>query len=158
MGKLRFGVAFRLALGLAAIAGTTVIAGVAAIQAFDGLRADSDSIAYAALPRLMTASRLARDSETVVANAPALVACDTQFARQSVVAQIGDQLASLQTLLDELHRSGAAAKTMATLEMHRDELAGNLHALDDVVHRRIDVDRALDQLFTHAQDVAHTVR
>jgi signal transduction histidine kinase/DNA-binding response OmpR family regulator len=157
MGKLRFGVAFRLALGLAAIAGTTVVAGLAAIQAFDGLRADSDSIAYAALPRLMTASRLARDSETVVANAPALVACDTQFGRQSVVSQIGDQLASLQTLLDELHRSGAAAKSLATLEIHRDELAGNLHALDDVVHRRIDVDRALDQMFTHAQDVVHTV-
>ncbi|MBY0429964.1 MAG: hypothetical protein K2Q10_02105, partial [Rhodospirillales bacterium] len=87
MGKTRFGVAFRLAAGLIALAVFTMTAGGTALYAFQRLHDGFDVVANVMLGDLIVATRLVRESEAIIASAPALVAVDTQFLRHTVSAR-----------------------------------------------------------------------
>ena len=84
----RLGVAFRILAGLTVIAGLTAATGVVAVSLFAHFQQGFEQIATAKVPGLVNASQLAQQSGTLAANAPALVAVQSQSTRESVMARL----------------------------------------------------------------------
>ncbi len=143
MATIKHGVAWRLAVGLAAITVFTLVAGLTALGTFERLGAGVARISGQSLPSLTLASRMAREAESVIANAPALVNSDNQFVRETVSRRISDQIAQMTDWLDALEAAGGPADRVNAMRRHQAELVTALSALDHTVSLRISADARL---------------
>jgi len=145
--RLRFGLGFRLFAGFAILAALTVAASSVSMLSFAQFRQGLGRIADDYVPELIVASRLAEQSQSIVANAPALVVAETQTTRRMVALRIDDQVAALDEQIAKLRDGGVAADRLQRLTALRDQLVDNLRELDRVVERRIDNERTAQELF-----------
>ncbi|WP_114861397.1 ATP-binding protein [Azospirillum brasilense] len=133
----RLGVAFRILAGLTVIAGLTAATGVVAVSLFGRFHQGFEQIATAKVPGLVNASQLAQQSGTLAANAPALVAVQSQSVRESVMARLSDQIALLEDLMTRLRERGADVADVAELQRRKNELVANLMTLNTQVERQL---------------------
>ncbi|WP_448203559.1 ATP-binding protein [Azospirillum sp. sgz302134] len=133
----RLGVAFRILAGLTVIAGLTAATGVVAVSLFSRFHQGFDQIATARVPGLISASQLAQQSGTLAANAPALVAVQSQAVREAVMARLGDQIVLLEDLMARLRARGIDATDLDELERRKNELVTNLLTLNGQVERQL---------------------
>ncbi|MGR0188111.1 ATP-binding protein [Azospirillum aestuarii] len=133
----RLGVAFRILAGLTVIAGLTAATGVVAVSLFGRFHQGFEQIATAKVPGLVNASQLAQQSGTLAANAPALVAVQSQSVRESVMARLSDQIALLEDLMNRLRDRGTDVADLAELQRRKNELIANLMTLNTQVERQL---------------------
>ncbi|AWJ84235.1 hybrid sensor histidine kinase/response regulator [Azospirillum sp. TSH58] len=133
----RLGVAFRILAGLTVIAGLTAATGVVAVSLFGRFHQGFEQIATAKVPGLVNASQLAQQSGTLAANAPALVAVQSQSVRESVMARLSDQIALLEDLMTRLRERGTDVADVAELQRRKNELVANLMTLNTQVERQL---------------------
>ncbi|WP_353858139.1 ATP-binding protein [Azospirillum formosense] len=133
----RLGVAFRILAGLTVIAGLTAATGVVAVSLFARFHQGFEQIATAKVPGLVNASQLAQQSGTLAANAPALVAVQSQSVRESVMARLSDQIALLEDLMTRLRDRGTDVADVAELQRRKNELVANLMTLNTQVERQL---------------------
>ncbi|KAA0686638.1 ATP-binding protein [Azospirillum brasilense] len=133
----RLGVAFRILAGLTVIAGLTAATGVVAVSLFARFHQGFEQIATAKVPGLVNASQLAQQSGTLAANAPALVAVQSQSVRESVMARLSDQIALLEDLMNRLRDRGTDLADVAELQRRKNELIANLMTLNTQVERQL---------------------
>jgi signal transduction histidine kinase/CheY-like chemotaxis protein len=145
--RLRFGFGFRLFAGFAILAALTVAASVVSVLSFTQFRQGLGRIAEDYVPELIVASRLAEQSQSIVANAPALVVAESQTTRRMVAYRIDDQVAALDEQIAKLRDGGVAADRLQRLVELRGTLVDNLRELDLAVEHRIENERATQALF-----------
>ena len=154
----RLGVAFRILAGLTVIAGLTVATSVVAVSLFARFQEGFEQVAAAKVPGLISASQLAQQSGTLAANAPALVAVQSQSVRESVMARLGDQIVLLEDLMARLRARGADPADLAELERRKNELVGNLLALNGQVERQLAASAEVGGLVNRLMLLAERVR
>jgi phosphoglycerate-specific signal transduction histidine kinase len=112
----QFGVAFRLLAAFAALTVFAAATSIFALYAFDRYRIGFDELASKNLPVLSAASELAQRSEKLSANAPALAAVESHFARQAVSGELKTQVESLSRVSDYLERLSSEISSLADLK------------------------------------------
>ncbi|MBP2292221.1 ATP-binding protein [Azospirillum rugosum] len=154
----RLGVAFRILAGLTVIAGLTVTTSVVAVSLFGRFQEGFEQVAAAKVPGLISASQLAQQSGTLAANAPALVAVQSQSVREAVMSRLGDQIVLLEDLMARLRVRGADPADLAELERRKNELVGNLLALNSQVERQLAASAEVGGLVNRLMMLAERVR
>jgi len=154
----RLGVAFRILAGLTVIGGLTAATGVVAVSLFARFHDGFEQIATSKVPGLVSASQLAQQSGTIAANAPALVAVQSQSVRDAVMARIGDQILLLEDLMGRLRARGGEAADLAELDRRKNELVDNLRALNDQVEKQLAVTAETSALIGRLTDLAERMR
>ena len=135
----RLGVAFRILAGLTVIGGLTAATSFVAVSLFSQFHDGFEQVATAKVPGLVSASQLAQQSGTIAANAPALVAVQSQPVREAVMARIGDQIDLLEDLMNRLRGRSGGDADLAELERRKTELLENLRTLNAQVERQLAV-------------------
>mgnify|MGYP003347540346 CR=1 FL=1 len=97
---------------------------------FDG---SSESIEEA----VIDASLLAQQSQSLVGNAPSLVAADNQFSRQTIALRIQDQTVGLDDLIGKIAGGSGQPGLVGDIKRMRTDLIGNLATLDQAVKERL---------------------
>ncbi|NJL72632.1 MAG: hypothetical protein HC888_14205 [Candidatus Competibacteraceae bacterium] len=92
------------------------------------------------------ASLLAQQSQSLVGNAPSLVAADNPFSRQTVTLRIQDQTTGLNDLIRRMQETAGDPGVTAAIERMRTDLVENLNALDATVQTRMAQERQIDGL------------
>ncbi|KAA0677088.1 ATP-binding protein [Roseomonas genomospecies 6] len=154
----RLGVAFRILAGLTVIAGLTAATGVVAVSLFAHFQQGFEQIATAKVPGLVNASQLAQQSGTLAANAPALVAVQSQSMRESVMARLGDQIALLEDLMNQLRERGTDLADVAELQRRKNELIANLMTLNTQVERQLAATAETGGLVNRLMQLAERIR
>ncbi len=154
----RLGVAFRILAGLTVIAGLTVTTSVVAVSLFGRFQEGFEQVAAAKVPGLISASQLAQQSGTLAANAPALVAVQSQSVREAVMSRLGDQIVLLEDLMARLRVRGADPADLAELERRKNELVGNLLALNSQVERQLAASAEVSGLVNRLMMLAERIR
>ncbi|MGQ9369931.1 response regulator [Azospirillum sp. A39] len=133
----RLGVAFRILAGLTVIGSLTAATGVVAVSLFARFLDGFEQVATSKVPGLVSASQLAQQTGTIAANAPALVAVQSQSVREAVMARIGDQILLLEDLMERLRTRGGEAADLAELDRRKSDLVENLRSLNGLVERQL---------------------
>ncbi|WP_029006802.1 response regulator [Azospirillum halopraeferens] len=154
----RLGVAFRILAGLTVIGGLTAATGVVAVSLFARFHDGFEQIATAKVPGLVSASQLAQQTGTIAANAPALVAVQSQSVREAVMARITDQIALLEDLMERLRIHGGDAADLAELDRRKNELVENLRSLNILVERQLTIAARTAELSTRILDLDRRLR
>ncbi|MCR9221657.1 MAG: ATP-binding protein [Alphaproteobacteria bacterium] len=137
--SVRFVAAIAL-LGLVACGGL-----LAALLAFQDLRAGFDELRGRTLQELIDSGRVAQYSQGIASTAPQLGAVETDIARRTINHEIADQLRLLDDYLASL-AAGAAldgtdgSEALRRLEEERTALVENLAAIDQTVGERLAVE------------------
>ncbi len=147
-GSIRFGVRFRLVAAFAVLSVFAAAASTFALYTFDQYRIGFDELASNKLPALTAASELAQRSEKFSANAPALAAVESHFARQAVAQELNRQLESLNRVSDYMERLSSEGTSLEVLNWYKQVLGHNLDQLDAVVAQRIDAEAAVGRALT----------
>jgi len=154
----RVGVAFRILAGLTVIAGLTAATGMVAVSLFSRFHEGFEQIATAKVPGLVSASQLAQQSGTLAANAPALVAVQSQSVREAVMSRLGDQIVLLEDLMARLRARGTDAADLAELDRRKDELVTNLLTLNSQVEKQLAATAETSGLVNRLMLLAERVR
>jgi len=98
MHTIRLGVAHRLVGGLSAITALAIATSLVAIFGFNRFEEGFRIVAESQTPSLINAAELARQSESIVANAPAIAAAQSQQDRRTVAFRMEDQVMQFEAL------------------------------------------------------------
>jgi methyl-accepting chemotaxis protein len=135
--KREFGIKTRLFFAFGAVAGTTVIASVAAWLLFAQIGSLMAGVATRNIPEVITTLELATDTQAVVASAPNLLNADTQERRLQQVKSLKELQATVTKRLDAVAAFGSAQQSIEKLRQLSVALNDKLTALDKVVEERI---------------------
>src|ERR1700730_5612835 len=153
--RFRDGIRFRLVAGLLLIAAVMLGGAAASIFGLDYLRQGYQLLTDTQLPRLIDAAGPARQSESIVASAPALVISRDQFTRTTAADRIADQVRFLDELLLRFKSGGTDSQTVALLDATKQKLLENLRRVDDMVGTRIEFDARSESII---RDIVDLVR
>lgn len=148
--RCKFGVGARLLIGLSTIVLMMMCAIGLALLTFHEFHAGYDHIASVALPGLILASQLERESSLIASNAPAIISAKSQFTREATMNKIFDQLTLLARFSEQLRAKqtkghiNVEAENLELIEQRRLELVANLEDLDRSVTQRIDVSKQVN--------------
>ncbi len=117
-GAGRFGVGARLVGGLALIVALAIAISGLSLYVFGRLGGWFESVSARQLPSLVAADELARQVETVVANAPNLAAARNDFDQDTIGRRLSDQMAWLKDGRRRIASFGIEPETLADLCMH----------------------------------------
>ncbi len=106
MTSLRFGVASRLVGGLTAITIFAIATSILAIVGFNRFQDGFQVITESEMPSLVNAAELVQQSESIIANAPALGVAHSQQVRRTVGYRMEDQVAQFEELATSLFDAG----------------------------------------------------
>jgi PAS domain S-box-containing protein len=134
----RLGVRGRLFLAFFGISAFAVLAAAAAMYSFLEVGRVLDQITQRRVPQALTSLEIPRQSDRIVAMAPALLTVGTPSQREELAARITAETERLNALLSRLERGGGSATTVASIESNAAQLRTNLAALDALVARRLD--------------------
>jgi PAS domain S-box-containing protein len=115
-------------------------------------------IAESEMPTLINAAELARQSESIVANAPALGGAQTQQVRKTVAFRMVDQVTQFEALADTLFEAGIDPTDLDQLRELKTSLAANLERIDEFVERRLDSDVEGDKTTRRLLDMSKRLR
>jgi len=135
--KRQFGIKTRLFFAFGAVAGTTVIASVAAWLLFAQIGALMNGVATRNIPEVVTTLELATDTQALVASAPNLLNADTAERRLQQVQSLKDMEAAVARRLDAIAAFGGEQQSIEKLRKLSAALNDKLTALDTVVEARI---------------------
>ncbi len=135
--KRQFGIKTRLFFAFGAVAGTTVIASVAAWLLFEQIGALMSGVATRNIPEVVTTLELATDTQALVASAPNLLNADTAERRLQQVKSLKDMEAAVARRLDAIAAFGGEQQSIEKLRKLSAALNDKLTALDTVVEARI---------------------
>jgi len=153
----RFGVAFRLLAAFTALTAFAAMVSIFALFAFDRYRIGFGELVSNELPALAAASELAQRSEKLSANAPALAAVESHFARQPVRQELNQQLEGLGRVSDYLEHLSSHLSSLADLNRYKQVLADNLDRLDHIVAQRIDAEASVERALTRLGIVSNRI-
>ncbi|MBY0431399.1 MAG: hypothetical protein K2Q10_09390, partial [Rhodospirillales bacterium] len=153
-----FGVSFRLLAGMTVLVALTLAAGTVAILSAHHFRSGFARIAGEWLPAIVSAGRLGQQSESIVAQAPQLMAARSALTRESVKLRITDQVAWLKELVARLDPGIVPPEQIAHLHRLQDELAANLDTLDELMVSRLAAEEARLRYITRATTLAAALR
>ncbi len=146
MKGFRFGIAFRLLAGLAALVLLTAGAGGVALVALYTYQHALDDVARQHLPALTSSATLVQQTQKLVATAPALILAQNQYERRGLMLRISGQKSSIDEQLDALRRFGLGVEESTAITRVQSDLVANLSELDTAVERKIDQDRRIQDL------------
>jgi methyl-accepting chemotaxis protein len=135
--KRQFGIKTRLFFAFGAVAGTTVIASVAAWLLFEQIGGLMAGVATRNIPEVIATLELATDTQAVVGSAPNLLNADTQERRLQQVKSLKELQAVVAKRLDGIAGFGGAQQSIDKLRQLSAALNDKLTALDSVVDGRI---------------------
>ena len=158
MPSITFGVASRLVGGLIAITVLAIAISVLAIFGFSRFQSGFQLIAESEMPGLINAAELARQSESIVANAPALGIAQTQQVRRTVAFRMDDQVSQFETLATSLFEAGIDSSDLEQLRKFKTDLVTNLRRIDGLVARRIDADVESGKMIRTILDIGERLR
>ena len=139
--RIRFGVAFRLLIALAAITAFAASTSAIALYTFGKFGQGFNRIASSSLPALVAASDLAQRSESLAANAPNLAVADGHFTRRAISEALGSQLRSIADAGGRIRKLAPSTVGLVSLTQNEALLKGNIQKLDGLVAKKIDADR-----------------
>lgn len=145
-------VSFRVLAALLVIVIFFWVSNGAALVAILRFQARFAEIAGVKLSGLIAASNFAKSSERIAANAPSLAAATTQMMRETVVDQIEDQVALLNSSLEQVRNAGAASDRFSSLQDAKENMVRLLRILDRRVRQQIDIDARLTKLMDQLLD------
>jgi len=158
MPRVTFGVASRLVGGLIAITVLAIVTSVLAIFGFSRFQSGFQLIAESEMPDLINAAELARQSESIVANAPALGVAQTQQVRRTVAFRMDDQVSQFETLATSLFKAGIDPSDLEQLRKFKFDLVDNLKRIDRLVARRLDADVESGKTIRTILDIGERLR
>ena len=158
MTSLRFGVASRLVGGLTAITIFAIATSILAIFGFSRFQDGFQVIAELEMPSLVNAAELVRQSESIVANAPALGVAHSQQVRRTVGYRMEDQVAQFEALATKLFEAGIDPGDLEQLREFRSDLVANLERIDGLVERRLDADLEGDRTIRTVLGIGERLR
>jgi signal transduction histidine kinase/CheY-like chemotaxis protein len=158
MAILQVSIATRLTLGLILLAGLTLAVSGIAFFSFDDLRRDFEQIAGSSLPDVTATSRLSRQAQSIVSNAPELVVADTQFTRRAVAHRNTEQFAALDAKIRQLKDQGVKGELFDRLVSLRNSLSATLDSLDRSVEQKLDLEQAAHGHFQRLVGVQDELR
>jgi class 3 adenylate cyclase/PAS domain-containing protein len=132
-----FGVRGRLFLAFLGISAFAVFAALAAMYAFLQVGNTLDRITQERVPAALSAQRLSRQAERVVAIAPAYLSVTTLTEHEQLSVSIAAEVQRLNELLSEVKRSGVSAKYLDPIELSVERLAKNLTFLGTIVSEQL---------------------
>ncbi len=141
----RFGVAPVIGGGLALITVLCVITALVSLFGLQTLEERYDVISDQKIPALIAASKLARQSESILSNAPALGMAADQFERQSIASRIADQIDLLNLIEKELMETGLAPEDLENLRQSKRALADKLSQIDALVSLHLSIIEDVDK-------------
>ncbi len=150
----RGGIRARLFLAFGAVAGTTVVAGIAASLLLAQIGELLRGVAERNIPEVIATLDLASNSRALTAIAPGLLAAQTPEERAQQLKTLATAQASLTKRLDELAAFGGDQDNLAQIGSQVGLLKAKLTALDSTVDQRHQLHAALLQ-FTAAAAQAH---
>ncbi len=158
MPSITFGVASRLVGGLIAITVFAIATSVLAIFGFSRFQSGFQLIAESEMPGLINAAELARQSESIVANAPALGIAQTQQVRRTVAFRMDDQVSQFETLATSLFEAGIDPSDLEQLREFKIGLVANLKRIDGLVGRRLDANVESGRTIRTILDIGERLR
>ena len=158
MTSIRFGVASRLVGGLIAITIFAIATSILAIVGFSRFQDGFQVIAESEMPSLVNAAELVRQSETIVATAPALGVAPSHQVRGTVGYRMEDQVAQFESLATTLFEAGIDPGDLEQLREFKSDLVANLERIDGLVERRLDADLEGDRTITTLLDIGERLR
>jgi len=120
------GVRGRLRIAFLLVASLPAVAGWVADQAFQSFELKLGEIADSRIPAILSAYDLARQSERLVAGAPALVAASSPTALQEQAVRLTGELDRGDALISTLQGSGADPKAMVAVTDVQQAMRSNL--------------------------------
>lgn len=156
------GVGRRLLLAFVGISGFAVLAAAAAIYAFLTNQEAFDRVTEEKMPAAIAALELSRQSERIVAAAPALLTVQAPQQHEQLSVDINSEVTRLQQLVDDLqaYERNQGIQVDATGNRRLlglvEEIHTNLGALDTLVEQRLNITRQKKRLVqalinTHAE-------
>ncbi|MDX1401185.1 MAG: hypothetical protein R3245_04620, partial [Kiloniellales bacterium] len=158
MYTIRLGVASRLVGGLSAITALAIATSLVAIFGFNRFEEGFRIVAMSQMPSLVNAAELARQSESMVANAPAIAVANSQQNRRTVAFRMDDQVMQFEDLARSLFQSGVEPHDLEQLKGFKANLITNLQRLDELVDRRLQADVTSDRMLDQIIDLNHRLR
>ncbi|ABC23316.1 sensor histidine kinase [Rhodospirillum rubrum] len=144
MAGLRFGVRSRLVLAFSAMAAMTLVTSAVAILSFSEVEARFIELTTTRLPAMAAATKLSQQAESIVAQAPALVAASSPTELHTIDFRIRDQLSWLAELIERVRKTDGEAIAMARVDDLARELERRFVDLATQVERRLSME-ALDR-------------
>ena len=140
----RFGIAGRLFLAFAGIAGLSLAAGGVGWWTLSNIQEAQRTVAERALPAVADARAVAALSARLIARGPLLANAAGQAQRRAVAEDLFAQVERLDGLLDRIASyaapdGGEATARVAALRAVAGDLLANLRELDSLATRRIDL-------------------
>ncbi len=154
----RFTVRSRMIAGLGAMVLITFALSAAAVLSFGDMERRFVSVAEDSLPAMRTAARLSQQSESILSQAPLLVAANSDIERQSVDYRIADQLSWLNEVIADLPETGADAKTTARIAELATDLRDRYAALSSLVAERLKLEGRLAEHSAALKDLGQDIQ
>jgi class 3 adenylate cyclase/PAS domain-containing protein len=133
----KLGVRGRLFLAFLGISAFAVLAAAAAMYAFLQVGSTLDTITQERVPAALTAQRLSRQAERVVAMAPAYLSVATLTEHEQLSGRIAAEVERLNDLLSDVKQSSVSVKYLDLIESSVERLVNNLTFLGTVVSEQL---------------------
>ncbi|MBV8654243.1 MAG: hypothetical protein JO255_22475, partial [Alphaproteobacteria bacterium] len=135
----KFGIKGRLFCAFVAIAGTTVIASIAAMVLFSQVGAQLKGVAGKNIPEVIATLELARETQSLAAGAPGLLAASSQEERQRQLKALQDIQGQVRQRLDGLAVLESGRRSTEALLQLNGTLNDRLAGLDGLVGAGLDL-------------------
>ncbi len=133
----RFGVRWRLLIAFFGISAFAVLAAAAAVHAFLSVGSVLDRIIQQRVPSALGSLEISRQTERIVAAAPAFLAVATSAEREEFSISIAAEVRRLEDMVSELQMGEIDSSASEGLEPSVGRLKENLNALDSLVADRL---------------------
>lgn len=140
MTHSRFGIAFRLIGGLLTIVAATTLVSLAGFFALYQVGQQFSWTAHSEVPRLITASRLSQESQSIAFIGPAFRKIDNRFTLATKMGEANDKLTSLEDLIRSFSFLTTDSAMTENIRATGDALRQHFATLGEAVARRIDAE------------------
>ncbi|MBF0474607.1 MAG: response regulator [Deltaproteobacteria bacterium] len=157
MARIKLGIASKVLAGLTVMTLVTLVsAGLAAI-AFTQFNQSFTDISRRKLPALVGASKLIRESERIIANAPDIIVAQNQFIRANLARDIEEKINQKDKFIRPLREAGVESKALEVLSRQFDLVFANLKTLIDITDNRLKIEFRTRQIFIRLYRITQTM-
>ena len=165
MTRSRFGIAFRLIGGLLTVVAATTLVSLAGFFALYQVGQQFSWTAHSEVPRLIAASRLSQESQSIAFIGPAFRKIDNRFTLATKMGEANDKLTSLEDLIRSFSSLTTDPAMTENIRATGVALRQHFTTLGEAVARRIDAEcdiqtrwSALLKLGEDIREQSYTVR
>jgi signal transduction histidine kinase len=157
MRQFRLGVGARLFMAVMAVAASAGVALWLGAMALADFGRATNTIVEDRLPALIDATQVSVDVQAIVAEAPAVLAVNTQFELEAVQFRITDRLAALRLRLAKLDGAASSGQDLARLQRLAQAIQDALRTLGDQRSRRLALIVQRERLYTQSVAIRDAV-